>query len=203
MTRRRAFRALVLGVLAVPIRLRAQSTDRLPEFAPRIQYEAAGAVQSPFLSSYGHQTGALRAGSVGVLIRSSSAALVRIDGWLIERRPGPNDEARTYYLRPLDESRAVLTEVAVVFPLKLWDGVYLESATGIGVVPWARGTFIPYSGGAPINQTAAGWATTVGLSLRAGHLVIQQHVIQIMGADGALLNGETSALSVGLRFGFR
>lgn len=143
---------------------------------------------------------------------------LRFDAWLIDRTSvDPNayvydryryDDAtgQSFILEPTN-AWLLAAVVSGSFPIHLGKNLLLEPAVGLGVVPIARASFkdiVPgLSGpsfGARSSRTAHGFVVAGGVSLRWHHLVIEQHILQITGADNALGNGENSPLIVGWRF---
>lgn len=86
--------------------------------------------------------------------------------------------------------------------IQLPDDFAIEPAIGIGVVPYAHGQFDRASagGGGTMTLTGQGMVFAAGLALRWRHLVIEQHLLGITGADGPLVNGANAPLAIGVRF---
>jgi hypothetical protein len=144
---------------------------------------------------------------------------LRFDGWLIDRPSyGEQDpsSSRTYSYDPIrNQSYETIQRsarfAAVVasgsFPVHLGGGIVAAPTVGLGLVPTARGRFTevtttqnatPTSRSISVSSHGVVWA--FGLGVRWRHLVLEHHILQVTGADGALTNGEGAPLTVGWRF---
>ncbi len=176
----------------------AQSTASLGGYERPAQFQLSVATNSAFIGSqYGDQTGALRAIDVAVHFRTDGPMQVRLDAWAINRRPRTDSP----YGDRLTQSTAFALIGSGEFPIRLPGDVAITPEVGFGWVPHARGTFEPVQGSPGDRlRTSTGLVYSAGLALRWNHLVIEQHLLQIIDADRAILNGETAPLSFGLRF---
>jgi hypothetical protein len=195
----------------------AQSTSTLGQAEARTSYQIAlGGNSSLIGSGYGAQTGALRALSVSQRREIEGPMDLRFDAWVIQRRPSADasvsylntryDGQAGHYQR-LSSSWLFAGIVAASFPVHLPLDLIIDPTLGLGVVPVASGRWIDFAGstGASSSDGASstysqGIVFTAGVSMRWHHLIVAQHVIQVMGADASILNGENAPLMIGWRF---
>ena len=197
-------RRLSVAILAAGVaragRAGAQSTETLGSYERLVQFQLSVAMNSAFIGSrYGQQTGTLRAIDVATHVHAGGAMLVRLDAWAIGRRPYASQDN---YGGHLTRSFTFALVGSGEFPLHLPEDVSISPAISFGWVPYASGTFDRSQTGAPVveRRSSTGLVYGVALALRWRHVVIEQHMLQINGADRALKNGETAPLSFGLRF---
>jgi hypothetical protein len=214
-------RIVMLFLLVAPATASGQSTAGLGRAEPRTSYQlAVGGSSQLILRGYGGQIGPSRAMNVGVVRELAGPMNLRFDGWVSRRTPssghaylpysGHYDNAtNTWYTETLRSSWLVAVVASGTLPIRIGRDVVLSPSIGLGVVPVARGRFaeIAERGGAEgvptgetITRNSQGIAWATGASLRWVHLVVEQHILQITGADGALLNGENAPLMIGWRF---
>jgi hypothetical protein len=191
---------VALSSLVLAVRGAAQSTARLGTYERGVQYQVGLAGGSPFVGSdLDGRTGALRGLDVAALLRTPGPMRVRIDGWAIDRRAHATQNPYSFY--QLRESTALAVVASGEFVIRLPQDVSIEPAIGIGVVPYAHGQFDRTSpGDGTATLTGQGMVWAAGLALRWRHLVIEQHLLGITGADGPLVNGANAPLAIGLRF---
>lgn len=198
--RRRSVTILMALSVTRPAHIGAQSTERLGSYERPAQFQLSVAMNSAFVGSqYGDQTGTLRAIDFATHLHTGGLMLVRLDAWAIGRRPYASQDN---YGGHLTQSLTSAVVGSGEFPLRLPGDVSISPAISFGFVPYARGTFDRTQSGAPVveTQSTTGLVYGLALSLRWGHVVVEQHLLQINGADKALKNGETAPLSFGLRF---
>jgi hypothetical protein len=204
-------KAIALLVLACAA-ARAQSTSTLGRAERRVSYEiAVGGNSSLIGSGYGEQTGTLRALRVSQRRDITGPMDVSIDGWIIQRRPSTGSGFLNYRFSPgryqtLETSWLVAGVASASFPLRLPLDVVVDPAVGLGIAPIAYGRWRdqptpgePTSNGTS-STTSRAIVLTAGLSLRWRHIFVEQHFVQVTGADAALGNGENAPLMIGWRF---
>lgn len=204
----KAIALLVVAGTAV----RAQSTSTLGRAERGVSYEVAVGGNSPVIGSgYGEQTGTLRALRVSQRRDITGPMDLWIDGWIIQRRPSSESGFQTSRfnsgrLQRLSTSWVVAGVVAASFPLRLPLDIVIDPAIGLGVAPIAYGRWRdqptpgePTSNGTS-STTSRGIVLTAGLSLRWRHIAVEQHFVQVTGADAALSNGENAPFMIGWRF---
>lgn len=198
-----------------------QSTSGLGRAEPRTSYQLmVGASSQLILHGYAGQIGPSRAMNVGVIRELEGPMNLRFDGWVSRRTPssghvyglngGRYDNATsTWYTEAFRSSWLVAVVASGTLPIHIGRDVVLTPSIGIGVVPVARGNFAevaeqggtePAATGRRIARNSQGIAWATGASLRWRHLVVEQHILQITGADGSLMNGENAPLMIGWRF---
>lgn len=191
---------------------RAQSTSTLGRAERAVSYEiAVGGNSSLIGSGYGEQTGALRALRVSQRRDITGPMDVSIDGWIVQRRPSAESDflssrfsAGRY--QKLETSWLVAGVASASLPLRLPLDLVVDPKIGLGVAPVAYGRWRdqPTSGEPTSNGTSSttsrGIVFTAGLSLRWHHIMLEQHFVQVTGADAALGNGENAPLMIGWRF---
>jgi hypothetical protein len=191
---------------------RAQSTSTLGRAERRVIYEiAVGGNSSLIGSGYGEQTGTLRALRVSQRRDITGPMDVSIDGWIIQRRPSAgssflNSRFSSGRYQRLETSWLVAGVASASLPLRLPLDVVVDPAVGLGIAPIALGRWRdqptpgePTSNGAS-STTSRAIVLTAGLSLRWRHIFVEQHIVQVIGADAALGNGENAPLMIGWRF---
>jgi len=198
MISRRLARALLGAAMTLAPTAGAQSTATLGSYERTVQVQLSVATNSAFIGSqYGDQTGTLRAVDVSAHFRTEGPMRARLDAWAIDRRPtnaGP-------YGDRLTQSLTMALVASGEFPIHLPADLSITPEAGFGWVPQARGEFqLAQGSSGALTRTSDGFVYSVGLALRWRHLVIEQHLLQIIDADKALVNGETAPLSFGLRF---
>lgn len=202
-----------LGVLAIGSALQAQSTSMLGRAEREITYQLAiGGNSSLIGSGYGAQTGALRALAVSQRREFTGSVDLVVDGWVIQRRPSSSSPSSFVNIRYNSETRhqerlesswlgaAILSGSR---PIHLGLDLVVDPSLGLGLVPLAYGRWIDASAsssGGSSSSTGQAIVFAAGLSLRWRHLVVEQHILQVAGADGALGNGENAPLMIGWRF---
>lgn len=194
-----------------------QSTSTLGQAEPRISYQIAlGGKSSLIGSGYGAQTGALRALSASLRREIEGPMDLRFDAWVIERRPSADAsvsylnaryDGQTGHYQRLNSSRLLAGIVAGSLPVRLPLDLIIDPTLGLGVVPVAIGRWIDVAGATGASSSGGASSTysqgivfTAGVSMRWHHLIVAQHVIQVMGADASILNGENAPLMIGWRF---
>jgi hypothetical protein len=193
----------------------AQTTSTLGHVERAWPVQITGAVSSPFVDpSYGSRAGSLLALDVTTEHELGGLMRVRIDAWAVRRQPHSSYAIEyTYdaqllrgYSRDMVDAWFVAGVLSGEFPIHLPNDVVIAPMMGLGAAPYARVRAIERSTNPdaypsrPAQATGKGYVAAVGVSVRWGHLVIEQHVLQVMGADGVLGNGENAPLAVGLRF---
>jgi hypothetical protein len=212
--------AMLFFVLA-PATASGQSTSGLGRVEPSTSYQlTVGASSQLILHGYAGQIGPSRAVNVGVVRELSGPMNLRFDGWVSRRTASSgrgylpygghyDDATGTWYTETLRSSWLVAVVASGTLPIRIGRDVVLSPSIGVGVVPAARGRFTevaqpvgaePAPTGKAITRSSQGIAWATGASLRWRHLVVEQHILQITGADGALLNGENAPLMIGWRF---
>lgn len=199
----RAMCGAVIGALLIAGRATAQSTDYLGSYQPGVQYQVSVGTRAPFITGYGRLMGPLRALDVSAQFPGPGVMTFRLDGWMIKRGPSPSDRQHNLSGDPLRSSLAVAAVVSGEFPIRLPYEISIGPIIGVGVLPYARGDFdhSTSSGGpAIVTRTGTGWVLSGGVAVRWRHLVIEEYIHEIEGADGPLGNGETAVLTIGWRF---
>lgn len=214
-------RIVMLFFLLAPATASGQSTSGLGRVEPRTSYQlTVGASSQLIFHGYAGQMAPSPAMNVGVVRELAGPMNLRFDGWISRRTPssdhvygmysGRFDNAtNTWYTEALRSTWLVAVVASGTLPIRLGREVVLTPSIGIGVVPVARGHFAevaqqsgaePAPTGRTIARNSQGIAWATGASLRWRHLVVEQHILQITGADGALMNGENAPLMIGWRF---
>lgn len=214
-------RIMMLCFLLAPATASGQSTSGLGRVEPRTSYQlTVGASSQLIIHGYGGQVGPSRAMDVGVIRELAGPMNLRFDGWISRATPssdyvyglysGRYDNAtNTWYTEALRSTWLVAVVASGTLPIRIGREVVLTPSIGLGVVPVARGNFAevaqpsgaePAPTGRTIARNSQGIAWATGASLRWRHLVVEQHILQITGADGALMNGENAPLMIGWRF---
>jgi hypothetical protein len=195
----------------------AQSTSTLGQAEARTSYQIAlGGSSSLIGSGYGAQTGALRALSVSQRREIEGWMDLRFDAWAIQRRPSADAsvsylnaryDGQTGHYQRLNSSWVLAGIVAASFPVHLPLDLIIDPTLGLGVVPVASGRWIDVADATGASSSAGASSTysqgivfTAGVSMRWHHVFVAQHVIQVMGADTSILNGENAPLMIGWRF---
>jgi len=190
----------------------AQRTSTLGQVEPEISYEVAvGGNSSLIGSGYGAQTGALRALSVSQRRAITGPMDLWIDAWVIQRRPSgefgyANSRFRSGRLQRLESSWVLSGVVAGGLPIHFPLDLVLDPRIGLGVAPVAYGHWVDLPGASGSSSPGASSTfsqaivLTAGVSLRWHHIIVEQHFVQVTGADAAVGNGENAPLMVGWRF---
>lgn len=206
---RRIASALALAALLAPPRAAAQpSTARLDE-ERRWSTEVSLGRETPLFDggvTYSAEGAHAWAGMVARRWAPSEAPVgVRVTGWWLQRHAerteagGPGTQDRF----EIDE-RIAAVGVAADVAIRLGSRVRLSPSLGVGVVPFAH-TRSDYTfsdgthGRASYRSTGRLWSA--GLAVRVGRLVLEQHLIGLLGAHhvGAVRR-EYYPLTLGWRF---
>lgn len=214
-------RIMMLCFLLAAATASGQSTSGLGRVEPRTSYQlTVGASSQLIIHGYGGQVGPSRAMDIGVIRELAGPMNLRFDGWITRSTPsnahvyglysGHYDNATdTWYTETLRSTLFLAVVASGTFPIRIGRAIVLSPSIGIGVLPVARGHFTevaqrsgaePAPTGRTIFRSSQGIAWATGASLRWRHLVVEQHILQITGADGALMNGENAPLMIGWRF---
>lgn len=195
-----------------------QRTSTLGRVEREISYQiSVGGNSSLVGSGYGEQTGTLRALSFGQRRELAGALDLRIDGWVIRRKPsaggfnfiGSRYDAATgrSYTQELTSSWLLAGVIGGSLPIHLPLDLIVDPMVGLGIVPIAYGRLVEVSEGPSgessdrsASNTSRGIMFAAGASLRWHHIVIEQHFLQVAGADKSLYNGENAPLMIGWRF---
>ena len=196
-----------------------QSTSALGAFEAPTTFQIAAGANSRVVPS-GYTGDIRRAVALDVSVHHKLVGVMdlRFDGWVVDRTAVDVNEywfvryrydqatGQTYELRPTN-SWLLAGVISGSFPIHITPNCTIGPTMGIGVVPIARGNFRefsagenPVSTGATSSNTAQGWLLSGGIAFRWRHLVVEQHVLQIIGADHALGNGENEPFTIGWRF---
>ena len=195
----------------------AQSTSTLGQAEARTSYQIALGGKSWLIGSgYGAQTGALRALSASLLREMEGPMDLRFDTWVIQRRLSADAsvnylnvryDGQTGHYQRMNSSWLLAGIVAGSFPVHLPLDLIMDPTLGLGVVPVASGRWIDVAGATGASSSGGASSTysqgivfTAGVSMRWHHVIVAQHVIQVMGADASILNGENAPLMIGWRF---
>jgi hypothetical protein len=175
----------------------AQSTEGLGRYERPVQVQLSVATSSVLVGSrYGDQMGTLRAIDIATHFHSDGPMLMRLDAWAINRRPSADNPRRDGLTQSLALAIVASGEFQIVLPY----GISITPEVGYGCAPRARGDFEATQGRSSSTRTKIGWVHTAGVALRWRHFVIEQHLMEIVDADSALINGRSAPLSFGLRF---
>lgn len=205
---RRAGAAVVALLAGAAAEARAQSTDRLDPAGRSLRVEVSlgpELLPLPFVPTGPPGSGgSVWAGVVAPRWQGDGPAGIRASAWLIQRRVGDEDasgppEAQASWRRDRLVAMSLSGDVAI----RVWRGVTLAPSIGAGVVASARGERTVYQGNSPVrvSKSGSGRLWTAGLAVRAGRLVIEQHLLGLLGADDVVLdNREYYPITVGWRF---
>ncbi len=198
--------AAVVALLAVA-EAHAQSTDRLDPAGRSLRVEVslgAELLPLPFVPAGPPGSGgSVWAGVVAPRWQGDGPAGIRASAWWIQRRVGDGEtsgppEAQASWRRDRLIAMALSGDVAI----RVWRGVTLAPSIGAGVVASARGErTLPGASPARVSKSGSGRLWTAGLAVRAGRLVIEQHLLGLLGAEDVVLeNREYYPITVGWRF---
>lgn len=204
---------VALLLVAAAASARAQRTSTLGRAEPPVSYEVAvGGNSSLIGSGYGAQIGTMRALRVSQRRDISGPMDLHFDAWVIRRAPSNgsgflNTRFNSGRDQRLETSWLAAGVVAASFPLHLPLDVVVDPAIGLGVAPIALGRWKdmpgPSGGTSSLgtsSTTSQALVFTARLSLRWRHVFVEQHLVQVIGADPALGNGENAPLMIGWRF---
>jgi hypothetical protein len=216
----KGFAAVLL--VGASLRALAQSTSGLVETEPVLSARfgvgaASGLVWQAFGQTYGEQAGEARAAAVQVQWLTAGAMVIHLDGWMITRPHPPrttmsysyNYQTGTSQSTRLESSWLLAGIIDFGFPLHLTRSFSVEPMLGVGLVPVARGATVTGQidnnndivNGARGTRSASGSVLpALGLAIRWRRLSVEQHILQVSGADAALISGENAPLVVSYRF---
>lgn len=197
--------ACVAALLAAAPAAHAQSTDRLDPVTRPLRLEVSlgiEAVPLPFPGAApGGTGGTVLAGVVAPRWQGDGPAGIRASAWWIQRRMESRDAA--------SRDRLIAFTLSGDVALRVWRRVTVAPSLGLGMVPSARAvrTVSRSSAGAPgttaarLSQTGSGTMWTAGLAVRAGRLVVEQHLLGLLGAEEAIReHREYYPITIGWRF---
>lgn len=212
MRRRRIARGLAFAVVTLglaPSAVAQPSTARLEE-EPRWSTELSIGRETPLLDGvFAHSGGDGMPALAAIVARrwapSGSPVGVRATGWWLRRQgawsvdygDGPP------FRYEVEETLAALG-LAVDLGFRFGSRVRVAPALGVGLVPVARSrtaTTSPNGERSDTEGSGSGRMWSAGLAVRVGRLVLEQHVIGLLGAShiGAVRR-EYFPLTIGWRF---
>ena len=200
--------ALLMVVALVPGRSEAQSTEPLRSSPIRVEL-SAGAEVLPGLTSGTARSGRPFVASAAARWQTDAAVGIRAAGWWLRRGSESHFEGESY------SSHADVTEqlFGVVLSGDLaWSAgpVTIGPSAGLGLAPRVTNRWHSIERGrsgpgtvqedrGEVRSTGRSW--TLGLALRVGHLVVEQHAVGLLGAERAVYESrEFYPLTVGWRF---
>ena len=196
MTRARLVAVLALSAALAP-NAAAQSTSRESLDARRWRFELSGGAEVGPLAGWTttRRAGDVRALSAGARWRSDDLLGARLGArWIHGRNPG--------YLTSVDDLLAVAGDVDLAASIP-GTSITISPSVGLGFAPYVRhhrtDTALAQFVG-PVT-TAKGTIWTLGLALRWRRLVLEQHIIALVGANKAISdNKEYYPITLGWRF---
>lgn len=206
-------KSVALVVVAFAASAHAQRTSTLGHAEPAVTYEVAVGGNSSLIGSwYGAQTGTLRGLRVSQRRDVAGSMDLHFDAWVIRRAPTDgasflNTRYNSGRYQRLETSWLAAGVVAASLPLRLPLDVVVDPAIGLGVAPVALGRWkdLPQTPGetsslGTSSTTSQAIVLTARLALRWRHAFVEQSLIQVIGADPAIGNGENAPLMIGWRF---
>lgn len=184
-------RAIALGVLAAVPAL-AQSTSSLYPTLRRPSVQVTGGIEPQWKL----------AGNVAIQTPARDGMAVRGDVWLSHTTHTTSWSSGSDTRRTEEKRFRVPIGISLVVPYRISPNLKLDPAVGIGVhavnhiqslSSTSTGSTAAYDG----DYASPGWFSSVGLTLRWRHLVVQQHVLGLL--DSSLFrNGERMPLMIGV-----
>jgi len=216
----KGFAAVLL--MGASLRALAQSTSGLVETEPVLSVRfgaggGSGLVWEAFGRGYGGQAGEARAATVQAQWLTAGAMVVHLDGWRITRPHPPkttmsysyNYQTGTSQSTQLESSWLLAGIIDFGFPLHLTRRFSVEPMLGVGLVPVARGVTVTgqtdykndiVNGTRGTRSASGSVLPALGLAIRWRRLSVEQHILQVSGADAALISGENAPLIISYRF---
>lgn len=198
---RMAWRSLWFAAVALSVRGTAVEGQRTKDLVPPerpLMLEISAGTQLLDFGWEDAKSGRVLAASAAMRwVPPGSMAGLRVTAWWIQR----NDAARHGYPLSTNAMHRVLgVAISGDMHRRLGANVSIAPSLGLGLAPSVHSTddtFQPSGGSA----TSSGSLWTLGLAVRAGPVVIEQHLIGLLGAERAIpWSREYFPLTLGIRF---